>query len=272
MSLRILPIVLVAIFSFAFGATMSSIFFTKTPPKSSSDRSDLTSHRQTSPTSETLLLSRLQEENSKLKRELHQAATQAQDEAKSLRATILEDHLRLFESYPGDINIRTFSPELKVTPEIADILGMTTADISKVEKALSQAREKLESIESRYFTITEQTPQKTSFEIRPFTEGQSVKDDLVGSITNTLGERRAKIFLENSRQNLSAQFSDFGNDRLTKVEIFWGSDPSKDQIKQTFTNAGGTYSSTGPLDSLPARYLKLIKIENTAQQGAAANP
>jgi hypothetical protein len=270
--IRIVTIALVAIFFFAFGATFSSIFFTGIPAKSSSNQSILTTLQAKASTPEVQLLSHLQEENLRLKRKLQTAIQSQDEEAKHLQVTILEDRLRLFETYPRDIDIRTFSPELKVTPELADILGMTTTDISKVEKALSDAREQLESIESRYFTITEQTPQKTSFEIKPFTEGKLVKDDLVDSITKTLGERRAKVFLESSRRNLSSQFSDFGKDQLTKVEIIWGADPSKDRIIQTSINAGGTYSSTSPLDTLPARYRRLINIENAAQQDAAANP
>jgi len=264
--LRFFILTAVAILFFALGATFSSIFSTDIPSnKSLFDQS--TEPQNNGAAHEAQLLLHLKEENSRLKRELQSTVKIYEKDAKYLQAAILEDHLRLFETYPRYINIRTFSPELKVSPEVADILGMTTSNISKVEKALADARLKLESIESQYFTITEQNSRKTSFEIKPFKEGQLVKSDLLDSITKTLGERRANIFLESSREILSAQFSDFGNDRLTRVEIIWGKDPSTDQIKQTFTNAEGTYSSTGPLDSLPARYRRLIKVENAAQSG-----
>ena len=268
--LRFFKITAVAIFSFALGVTCFFLFFAE--PSRSKLPTDPSRVSNKTADSEAHTLSRLEEENSRLKRELQASVPLQDNEEKNLKTTILEDSLKIFvricESYPS--RFETFSPDLKITPQVADIFAMTSSDISQVEKALADARAELELIQSRNFTITEQTSEKTTFEIKPFPEGQAIKDRLMDSITKTLGKQRAHIFLESNKEYLNDQFSGFGN-RTTKLEIFLGEDPSKDWMQEETKWTGpmgvsGTISRGSRLKTLPPKYRNLIKIENTAER------
>ena len=277
--LRFFKITGVAIFSYALGVTFCFIFYAE--PSKSKFPTDLSRVSNKTAASEAQKLSRLQEENSRLRRELQTTVPIQDKEEKHLEATILEDNVRICEriceSYPS--SIETFSPDLKITPEVADIFAMTSSDISKVEKALADARAELELIQSPYLTITEQTSEKTTFEIKPFKEGQAVKDHLTDSITKTLGKERAHIFLESNKEYFNDQFSEFGNYEKNEFKITWGKDPSNDEIYRytttsrekilakpgmSFTTMRGRFYQN--LESLPPIYRNLIKIENTAER------
>jgi hypothetical protein len=266
--LRFFKITGVAIFSYALGVTFC--FISYAVPSKSKFPTDLSRVSNKTADFEAQKLSRLEEENSRLKRELQTTVPIQDKEEKHLEATILEDNVRICEriceSYPS--SIETFSPDLKITPEVADIFAMTSSDISQVEKALADARAELELIQSRYLTITEQTAEKTTFEIKPFTEGQAVKDHLTESITKTLGKQRAHIFLESNKEYLNDQFPGSGN-RTTKLEIVLGEDPSKDWMQEETTLTypmGGSKTRSVPLETLPPKYRNLIKIENPAER------
>ena len=268
--LRFFKITGVAIFSYALGMTFCFIFYAE--PSTSKFPTDLSRVSNKTADFEAQKLSRLQEENSRLRRELQTTVPIQDKEEKHLEATILEDNVRICEriceSYPS--SIETFSPDLKITPEVADIFAMTSSDVSKVEKVLADARAELELIQSPYLTITEPTSKNITLEIKPFTEGQAVKDHLTDSITKTLGKERAHIFLESNKEYLNDQFSGFGN-RATKFEIVLGEDPSKDWMQEETTWTGprgvsGTISRGSPLKTLPPKYRNLIKIENTAER------
>jgi hypothetical protein len=205
-------------------------------------------------------LASLQSENAQLRRALEKTLQLGNDSPVAATATgsALEAQLQLLETFPNGISLETFSEGLKVTPEAAAFLGITPDDTKKVQQALKDARAKLDGIETKYLTITEQTPEKAVFEIKPYTEGAQVKDELISSLSGILGERRAKAFIAQSRGGFARQLSNFGDHYSTKVEIIWG----KNEIKQTFTSATGTGSVTGPFETLPERYRKLITIDN----------
>ena len=192
----------------------------------------------------------------------------------------LKIFVRIFETYPS--RIETFSPDLKITPQVADIFAMTSSDVSQVETALADARAELELLQSRNFTITEQTSEKTTFEIKPFPEGQAIKDRLMDSITKTLGKQRSHIFLESNKKHFNDQFSEFGNYERNTFEITWGKNPGEDKIKRMIRRKArsieerlakqgipyniGYGQGYQNLDSLPPTYRKLFTVENTAER------
>ena len=281
--LRFFKITAVAIFSFALGVTCFFLFFAE--PSRSKLPTDPSRVSNKTADSEAHTLSRLEEENSRLKRELQASVPLQDNEEKNLKTTILEDSLkifvRIFETYPS--RIETFSPDLKITPQVADIFAMTSSDVSQVETALAEARAELELLQSRNFTITEQTSEKTTFEIKPFPEGQAIKDRLTDSITKTLGKQRSHIFLKSNKKHFNDQFSEFGNYERNTFEITWGKNPGEDKIKRMIWGkapsreeilairgrrsfSAGYGQEYQNLESLPPTYRKLFTVENTAER------
>lgn len=175
-------------------------------------------------------------------------------------AVALDERLTFFETFPREVHLDAFRGDLTVTPEIAAALGIEQSEADALVRALRKARESVDAIEARNLRIVEQTDERTVLEIPGYPEGATVKATLEADVKEILGNRRGGIFIQKCRSPFASQFSNFGDDTLTRVEILWKENGGKGSIKQTQTGPSGTMTSSGPFVSLPARFRNLLEV------------
>lgn len=252
---------IIAIFSFALGVVLSrQVFPSPAAPPASEAK---TSIKRQSPVSvgDTPLVASLQEENRSLREDLQRVNQSREITQDEIHAAILADRIKLLETFPQTFYITPFSEDLKVTPEMQAALGMTSDEVTQVQQLLEKARSQMDVLDARNLVISEQTSEKTSFEIKPYEEGKKIGQDLNSAINSVLGDHRGKLFLDKSTGMFDSEFSNFGSNKMTRVEILWNVNGQSQIKRSSVTSGGGSVSSSTPFRELPSRYRNLLELK-----------
>jgi hypothetical protein len=251
---------IIAIFSFALGVVLSRKV--SPPPVAPPASEAKTSIARPIPLGgDTQLVASLREENQSLRGDLQKVNQLRESTQDEIRAAVIADRIKLLETFPQTFSITPFSEDLKVTPEMQAALGMTSDEVAQVQQLLAKARSQLDVLDARNLVISEQTSEKTAFEIKPYKEGKKIGQDLNASINTVLGDQRGKLFLDKSAAMFDTEFSNFGSNTTTQVEILWNVD-GQNRIKRSYVSTGGgSMSSTVPFQKLPSRYQNILELK-----------
>jgi len=256
-------ILIIALVSFALGAALSRQLFPAPGPARLPDQATVTPQRSTPPSSESQQIRLLRQENSDLRRQLQSNSIRQANTDAELRDAVIADRLRLVRDFPNDFPlVAALDVNLKVTSSPRNMLSMTPEEIALVQEEVAAAKARSAALDARHFVIIEETPEKLVFGIQPHEEGRSIGEDLTASVRRILGDTRGQIFLKGCEHLFNTEFSGFGTNPETKVEITWDPTGRAHQIKQTWTPANGnTGWSSGTFTELPARYRDLLEIK-----------
>jgi len=195
----------------------------------------------------TLLSSRIRE----LEQEL---ADQKQDQH-----AILADRLAFFKKYHESIRLQAFDEgDLKITSQMADILGISTEERQAVEGHLKEIQKQMEQLDDANTVIAKQTADGITYDIPPDAKGAALKDKLKEMLTSDLGEERADLFEGyGSFDSYNSPFSDFAEHKQ-EIEIKWMNQNGKPMYTYKQSSNNGSMWSDTPSPNVPTPLQKYL--------------
>lgn len=176
-------------------------------------------------------------------------------EAKQNPSTILADRLAFYKKYQHQISIQPFDEDLKVTPEMSDLLGLSKEEKQAVEQHLAEIRAELGKMEDADTTLTNQTDNSVSYEITADAQGAALKEKLTGLVAGDIGDEKAELFMGAGQWSFNSQFSDFLKDKR-QIEISWKQQGNPETYTTSETTSSGTsWSTTGAIQPQFQKYL-----------------
>lgn len=161
--------------------------------------------------------------------------------------------------------MQAFDGGLKVTPEMAEILGLSKEEQDAIAKHLAEIQEEMKKLEDADTALLKQTANGVTYEVPADPQGKVIKDKLNSLLSADIGADRAELFMDYGN---FAAYSDFGNFAETKkeIEITWAQQNGTPQytIKNSFfgPNDKSQGWSSFSTSSLPSQYQKLLQGES----------
>jgi hypothetical protein len=162
-------------------------------------------------------------------------------DAKTDQRAILADRLAFFNKFHDRISVQPFSYDLKVTPEMAALLGLTPAETKAIEQHLAETKAELDKLQDADTVLSKQTENSVTYDIAADKQGEALKDQLRGLLTGDLGEDRADLFMGTNSYDYNIQLDGFLADKR-KIAISWTE--QNNQRTYTVEQITGTGSST----------------------------
>jgi hypothetical protein len=199
----------------------------------------------------TLLSSRIRD----LEKEL---ADQKKDQDDVL---VLAGRIAFFKKYHDKVRMSAFDNNLKVTPEMAEILGLTKEEQQAIEQHLANIKNEMKKLDDANTTLVKQTVNGVTYEVPVDPQGKALKDELNSLLTSDVGEDRAEFFMNYSDFSGYSDFGDFAQSKKD-IEITWTQ--QNGSLLYTITNDYfGPNGATGSMRSsstyLPPQYQKLLQ-------------
>ena len=185
------------------------------------------------------------EANTQLSNRIIELEKELADEQKT-QNTILADRLAFYEKYHQQLSIQPFDQNMKITPEMAEWLGLSKEEKQAAEQHLAEVKAELEKVEDADTTLTKQTDNSVSYDIAADKQGDALKGKLNGLLSADIGDDKAKVFMDGSQWAYSSQFSGFLEDKR-QVEISWTTQQNgtPTYTAKVSTSNGATWSTSG---------------------------
>lgn len=186
-------------------------------------------------------------------------------EQKQDRQTILADRLAFFKKYHEQIRVQPFDQSLKVTPEMAELLGLSKEQQQTVEQHLAQVKSEMDKLEDGNTNVTKQTENSIAFAIPADPKGKALKDELTGLLTADIGGQQANLFMNSDESSFAQQFAGFAETKK-EIELTW----TKQNNGMLYTVRNNTFgpdgnprgSSTLSSNGLPTEYQKYLPTDS----------
>jgi len=141
-------------------------------------------------------------------------------EQKNDPRAVLADRLTFFKKYQREIGLSAFDNQLKVTPEMAELLGLSKEEQQEIEQHLSETKGEMDKIEDADTVLAKQTATGVTYDIPADPQGKTLKDKLTTLISAEIGGDRAGLFMSHLGYSGDSQFSSFGEQKR-EIEIAW---------------------------------------------------
>jgi len=141
-------------------------------------------------------------------------------EQKKDQGAILADRMAFIEKYHQQIGIQPFDQNMKVTPQMAELLGLSKEEKQAVEQHLAEIKSELKKMEDADTALTKQTDNSVSYDIAADKQGDTLKDKLRGFLAGDMGDDKTKVFMDGSSWSFQSEFSSFLEDKR-QIEISW---------------------------------------------------
>jgi regulatory protein YycI of two-component signal transduction system YycFG len=174
----------------------------------------------------------------------------------------LADRLAFFKKYHGQFYMSTLDGNLKVTPEMAELLGLSKDEQQAVEQHLAEIKSEMDKLEDDNTVLAKQTANSASFETAADPQGKTIKAQLDSLLSSDISDERAEVLTSYIYDGSSNTFSGFA-ERKREIEISWTVQNSKPlyTYKESYLGPDGNVnnSSGSSGDSLPSQYQKLLQ-------------
>jgi hypothetical protein len=163
-----------------------------------------------------------------------------------------------FKRYQDRIGLQAFDGNLKITPEMVELLGLTKEEQQAVEQHLRQIANELEKINDANTVLAKQTANSVTYDVAASPDGMALKDKLSSLLSGDVTPFRAELLMEPRQFDSFGPFSGFAEGKK-EIEITWTQQNGVPlyMVKQSSANGTLTSSST----SLPPQYQKLLQGE-----------
>jgi hypothetical protein len=195
---------------------------------------------------------------------IHDLEMELAEQKSDQDALILQDRLAFFEKHREGINMEAFGPDLKVTPAMAEVLGLTKEEQKAVEQHLAEIKSEVDKFEDANMTVLNQSADSVTFEIPINAGGETLKAKLNGLISSDIGADRAELFMSSMGNSRYGPLADFDESK-TQIEIAWKEQngvplyTTKESYFGPGGNSQGAMSMTG--NTLQPKYAKLLQPE-----------
>jgi hypothetical protein len=179
---------------------------------------------------------------------------------KADQKTVLEDRLAFFEKYHEQIRLQAFDNNLKVTPEMAEILGLSKEEQQAIEQHLAEIKSEMDKLEDADTVLAKQTADGVTYDIPADPQGKALEDKLNSLMSAGIGDERAKLFMDSGGYDFyGGPFSDFAAQKR-EIEIKWTQQNGSPlyTIKESAPN--GSWSTSGT--DLPTQYQKYLPTDS----------
>ena len=187
-------------------------------------------------------------------------------EQKKVKDSAVADRIAFFNKNHDSIRLSAFDNNLKMTPEMAELLGLSKDEQQEIEQHLAEAKSEMDKLEDADTVLVKHAADSATLEVSANPQGKAIKDKLTGSLSADIGDDRA-TFLMGYTGNSSSDgtFSGFAEQKK-EIEITWAQ--QNGSLLYTIKNDyfgpnGGTGSMTSGFTSLPPQYQKFLQGDST---------
>ncbi len=169
---------------------------------------------------------------------------------------ILADRLALLKKKPNLISVTSFDADLKLGADMVELLGLSAEEQKRVEQHLQEVSNQMaDTVRSRMILI-KRSGNDFTYEIPPFSEGETFKARLNDLLAGDVGADRAEVLMSHGNFMYQGQFSNFRKERRL-IEI--SSKADGDRVVLSIKESYGEISScTSTYPTLPARLAALF--------------
>ena len=207
---------------------------------------------QTQVQANTLLSDRIRE----LEKEL------AEQKKNQDEALVSAGRIAFFKKYHDKIRISAFDGGFLVTPEMADILGLSKEEQQSISKHLAEIQDEMIKLNETNTTLVKQTANGATYEVPVDPEGKALKDQLSGLLSSDIGPDRADFFMNFGDFSQYSSFDNFAQSKKD-IEITWAQQNGSllYTIKNDYFGPNGVPSGSmsTTTTSLPPPYQKLLQ-------------
>jgi hypothetical protein len=182
-------------------------------------------------------------------------------EQNSNQASIKADRLAFFKKYHLVMNLQPFDSNLEVTPQMADLLGLTKEEKQAVESHLKEIKDEMDKLQDGDTTLSNQTANSVTYDIAADKQGELLKHKLRAYLSGDIGDDRADAFLNGSEWAYNSQLAGFMEGKK-EVAISWTQQNNQNQytVTQKLFNAQGNMAGGSTIvgNSLQTEFQKYL--------------
>jgi hypothetical protein len=185
-------------------------------------------------------------------------------EQKTDQKAILADRLAFFKKYHEQIRLSAFDDDLKVTPEMSEILGLSKKEQQAIEQHLAETKSEMDKMEDANTVLAKQTATGVTYDISADPQGKAIKDKLNSSISADIGDDRAGLFMSHLDYSENTQFSDFAEQKR-EIDITWttqnGNPVYTTKVRSVGPDGDSTWSTAGNM--VQPQFQKYLPTDST---------
>ncbi len=169
---------------------------------------------------------------------------------------VLADRLALLKKKPNLISVTSFDADLKLGADMVELLGLSAEEQKRIEQHLQEVSNQMaDTVRSRMILI-KRSGNDFTYEIPPFSEGETFKARLNELLAGDVGADRAEVLMSHGNFMYQGQFSNFGKDKR-KIEVTSQTNQGDTilTIKESYAEIG---SCTSTYPTLPPRLAFLL--------------
>jgi hypothetical protein len=159
------------------------------------------------------------EQNTILSRRILDLEKELADQ-KSKQGAASSEMIAFFKKYKQQLPLLGYDQNLKITPEMVELLGLSKQEQQAVEQHLQETKNEMDKLDDDITVLAKQTPNSATFNIPSDPRGKTIKDQLAGAISGDIGAERADFFADTKGGFPSAAFSGFAEVK-EEIEISW---------------------------------------------------
>lgn len=133
---------------------------------------------------------------------------------------ITSQRLAFSQKYQSQMYLRAYDDDLKVTPEMAEILNLSDQEQKIVNQLLAQTRAQVDKIVKANAVMVGRSSNSVSYKISPDPQGKNVEHAFVKLITDEIGSARADMLVSEIAKNSYGPLWGFG-EQERDVKITW---------------------------------------------------
>ncbi len=130
--------------------------------------------------------------------------------------------MAFFKKYKNSVTVRSFdwNEPVKITPEMAELLGLTKAEQDAAEGHLRQAADAMTKLDDANTVVTKQTANSFNLEIPPDPQGKALAQQLQDELAGDLGADRSDFLLNEQNAGYSDPFHGFADGKI-EWQVSW---------------------------------------------------
>ena len=177
-------------------------------------------------------------------------------------ALVAAGRIAFFKKYHDKVRISAFDGGFRVTPEMAEILGLTKEEQQAISKHLAEIQDEMIKMNDANTTLVKQTPNGATYEVPVDPQGKALKDQLSGLLSSDIGPDRAEFFMNFGEFSQYSSFDNFAQSKKD-IEITWAQQNGNllYTIQNVYYGINGVPagSMTTSSTSLPPQFQKLLQ-------------
>jgi len=205
------------------------------------------------------------ETKSSLELRVHELEAKLAEQQKDPNTIIMKDRLDFFKKYDDEIGCGAFDKNLKVTPEMMDLLELSPRQQQAIEQHFKEIQDEMQKVEAPKVVLVKQSPDSVTYEIPAYPEGKEIKAKLKSLLFADIGEDKAEVLWNKSGWTLQTQLSNFGEGktRITITRKNGDKNISYSLDENCFSPSGsvgnGDHEEYGNTLALSPRYQRLLQ-------------